>query len=85
MIPDGAAMMVRLFCRGNFSIHNFCVGVNFFIEVFFFPGTLSRGGFTGKVSQYSSTYYTKKWHAAENDQELINTMEHKIYTFYIHL
>ena len=28
---------------------------------------------------------TKKWHTIENDQELINIFEHKIYTFYIHL
>ena len=27
----------------------------------------------------------KKWHTIENDQELINIFEHKIYSFYINL
>ena len=37
------------------------------------------------TNRYRCFYYNKKLHTAENDQELINIFEHKIYSFYIHL
>ena len=37
------------------------------------------------VKLWGSTYYSKKWHTAENDQELIHIFEHKKYIFFTYI
>ena len=50
MISDGAEVMARQFCRGNFPISNLRVGVKFFVGVNSPPWDVSWEIFTASYS-----------------------------------